>query len=192
MSSREKILQAIATSKPADRPLPILDYSIVNRPADLVASFEQFVQAVGGRVFQLSGANALEEYLKTDNCTNGLCINRVAEMGPVDEVPPSLETLETLQRAYIKGRIGVAENGAVWVDETAMGNRIVPFICQELVLVIKASDIVSSMHDAYQLIQVNETGYGAFIAGPSKTADIEQSLVIGAHGPVALTVLILQ
>jgi L-lactate dehydrogenase complex protein LldG len=43
---------------------------------------------------------------------------------------------------------------------------------------------------AYTRIDLNTTGFGVFIAGPSKTADIEQSLVIGAHGPVKSTVII--
>jgi L-lactate dehydrogenase complex protein LldG len=43
------------------------------------------------------------------------------------------------------------------------------------------ADIVPTMHEAYRQINIAEEGWGAFIAGPSKTADIEQSLVIGAH-----------
>jgi L-lactate dehydrogenase complex protein LldG len=48
------------------------------------------------------------------------------------------------------------------------------------------------MQAAYARIQVAAGGYGVFIAGPSKTADIEQSLVIGAHGPLALTVFVIE
>ena len=47
------------------------------------------------------------------------------------------------------------------------------------------------MLDSYQLIHNTDYGYGVFISGPSKTADIEQSLVIGAHGAGSLTIFIL-
>jgi L-lactate dehydrogenase complex protein LldG len=72
-----------------------------------------------------------------------------------------------------------------------MGNRILPFSTEQLIIVIEAKNIVNNMHDAYAAIDIQENGYGVFIAGPSKTADIEQSLVIGAHGPTDLIVFII-
>ena len=88
------------------------------------------------------------------------------------------------------GELGVAENGAVWLGESGMGPRAAPFLTQHLVLVLDRSVIVPDMHAAYDSLDVAREGYGVFVAGPSKTADIEQALVIGAHGPRSLTVLL--
>ena len=46
------------------------------------------------------------------------------------------------------------------------------------------------MLDAYDLIAERERSFGLFISGPSKTADIEQSLVIGAQAAMSLTVFL--
>ncbi|MCB0630744.1 MAG: LUD domain-containing protein, partial [Lewinella sp.] len=83
----------------------------------------------------------------------------------------------------LPAQLGVAENAAVWLTEAEMGQRVVPFIAEHLVLVLDRKDVVSDMHQAYKRIEIDEPGFGLFIAGPSKTADIEQSLVIGAQGP---------
>ncbi|MNF83372.1 Lactate utilization protein C [compost metagenome] len=100
--------------------------------------------------------------------------------------------LEKLDKAYIKGTVGVAENGAVWIYESQMINRLVPFICQHLVLVIEKKSIVATLHQAYEKIEAAREGFGIFIAGPSKTADIEQSLVIGAHGARSATIYVVE
>ena len=82
----------------------------------------------------------------------------------------------------------VLENGAMWISEKQMSNRLLPFICQHLVIVLSPETIVNTMHEAYQQIDAAANGFGVFIAGPSKTADIEQNLVIGAHGARSLRV----
>jgi len=66
-----------------------------------------------------------------------------------------------------------------------------PFICQHLAVLLHKNDIVQTMHEAYATIGNNAYGFGLFIAGPSKTADIEQSLVLGAHGPKTMTVFVI-
>jgi L-lactate dehydrogenase complex protein LldG len=97
--------------------------------------------------------------------------------------------LAPIDLAVLRGELGVAENGTVWLPEANMLHRALPTITQHLVLVLDQRTIVATMHQAYaQLPDVG--GYGVFLAGPSKTADIEQSLVIGAHGARSLTVLL--
>lgn len=46
------------------------------------------------------------------------------------------------------------------------------------------------METAYQKIDLTKTGFGVFISSPSKTADIEQVLLFGAHCPLKHTVLL--
>jgi L-lactate dehydrogenase complex protein LldG len=106
------------------------------------------------------------------------------------EVDPHL--FQDIELAIIKAHFAVAENGAVWLTEEVMGHRIIPYICQHLAVVIDAETIVPSLHEAYEIIGAGEYGFGGFIGGPSKTADIEQALVLGAHGPLTMTVFIME
>ncbi len=191
MKSRAQILEAIAANKPAGIPLPILDFSQIDQPADLLEKFTANLKGVGGQVMLVNGDIELQHLLRNDKSSGKFIINQVDAGGEVDIVPANPATLESVFRAYIKGDFGVSENGAIWVLESAMGNRVLPFICEQLVLVLYKNELLANMHEAYAAIQINREGYGVFIAGPSKTADIEQSLVIGAHGPKALSVLII-
>ncbi len=64
------------------------------------------------------------------------------------------------------------------------------FISEELVLILNRNKLVNNMHEAYAQIAFNNYGYGCFISGPSKTADIEQALVMGAQAARGVTVLL--
>lgn len=91
--------------------------------------------------------------------------------------------LGDIDLAVVKGNFAVAENGAIWMKNKDNRHRALYFIAQNIIIVIDEKDILNNMHEAYEKISFEEKGYGVFISGPSKTADIEQSLVIGAHGP---------
>ncbi|HEY1115215.1 MAG TPA: LUD domain-containing protein [Chitinophagaceae bacterium] len=194
MGSREKILSAIRQSKPEAVELETGPYT-PERTGDLVGSFAATLESIGGRCTVLDDRIALEAFLAEEGQKGARMVNGIkATPGYNLEAVRSSEAreLESVQVAILQGELGVAENGAIWVTEEALGHRILPFITQGLVLVLAQSRIVATMHDAYEQLAVDEPGYGVFIAGPSKTADIEQSLVIGAHGPVAMQVLILK
>ncbi|MCA9269800.1 MAG: LUD domain-containing protein, partial [Planctomycetales bacterium] len=93
--------------------------------------------------------------------------------------------------AILPAEFAVAENGAVWVTDRDLPLRALYFITQHLALVIPHDAVVNNMHEAYERLSFDQPGYGVFISGPSKTADIEQSLVIGAHGARSTTVFML-
>ena len=111
----------------------------------------------------------------------------LAELATKYSDPHSLENVDV---AVLRAHFGVAENGSCWITEDLLAERVLPFITQHLVLIINKKDIVPDMHAAYARIADAQYGFGTFIAGPSKTADIEQSLVLGAHGPRSMMVFL--
>lgn len=194
MNSREQILKAIAANQPALTALPEMDLALVLGYEDLFAQFKNVLEGIGGKVEILTDLQPLTDALLADKASGDVIINTVTALGKVDEGVANLSSveLEKVERAYLKGAVAVAENGAVWLYESQMVNRLLPFACQHLVLLIYAKDLVATMHQAYAKVDVAKEGFGAFIAGPSKTADIEQSLVIGAHGARSATIYILK
>jgi len=85
----------------------------------------------------------------------------------------------------LEGELAVAENAAIWIPFRDEAERARPFLAETLAVIVRRADIVSNMAQAYARIGTGELpGYGVFMAGPSKTADIAQCLVIGAHGPI--------
>ena len=90
------------------------------------------------------------------------------------------------------GEFAVAENAAVWVTDQSLRHRVLYFLSQHMALVVPANQLLHNMHEAYRRLSFDRPQFGLFISGPSKTADIEQSLVIGAHGPRSLTVFLME
>ncbi len=195
MNSREKILGAISINKPSLIELPVIDIkSTSSLSVDWVDEFIKTLESIGGKVIQLSSIDLIKLEIQQAKLRGEYIVNTLPVLGEVNnEINPTMEAslLESIDRAYIEGSIGVAENGSVWLYENQIKNRLLPFICQHLVICLNINKIVPNMHEAYQQVDVAKEGYGVFLAGPSKTADIEQSLVIGAHGARSLLVYLI-
>lgn len=196
MSSRETILAAIKGNQPAPELLPDIEGFRNIAPGD-AAAFRKVVETLGGEVIDIvEYADIKKHYVNTGFAGGPPAL--VVAVNP-DFYPGALtewqtgdgRQLEQVDLAIVPGQLGVAENGAVWVTEKELVVRVLPFIAQHLAIVLSASTILPTMHDAYDHIGGPETGFGVFIAGPSKTADIEQSLVLGAHGAKSLTIFLL-
>ncbi len=99
--------------------------------------------------------------------------------------------LEDVDYAVLPGELAVAENAAIWITDERVRHRVLFFLPQHLALVVPASRLVHNMHEAMTRIDPARRAFGCFLSGPSKTADIEQSLVIGAHGARSMTVYLI-
>lgn len=192
MGSKHDILRAVRSRRLAALPLPDLAGPWTTY-ADRPRQFAQALAGVGGRcelVDSPVAINALLAELPAYTAARQI-VSLVPGVGAANVFLESIDdphALETVDFAILPGQFGVAENGAVWVTDEGLRHRAIYFIAQHLALVLPAAEIVDTMHQAYERLSFTGPGFGAFISGPSKTADIEQSLVIGAHGPRSLSV----
>ncbi len=192
MNARDAILGALraAGATPVEAPA----HPAPVPQGEPVARFLESVKAVGGSPYRVPDAAGLAAGLAALPAWSA---PRRASLVP--GVPGTVDLaavtdphqLADLDVAAIPGELGVAENGAVWVKGESLGpHRAVFVIPEHLVLVVSAADVVHDMQAAYGRLTLPRPGYGLFISGPSKTADIEQSLVIGAHGARSCAVFV--
>lgn len=192
--SRNKILAAVAQNQPAYMALPdVSQFECLS--TDSFEKFAEVVTVIGGEIVYAANFGEIEAIIALKYTTSAKIITPIRELRSIFSedklMVDSPHDWYNVDLAIIKGEFGVAENGAVWITEEAMGQRALPFITQHLAVIIYADAIVPTMHKAYGKIGEATYGFGTFIAGPSKTADIEQALVIGAHGPKSMTVFVM-
>lgn len=185
MTSKEKILENIKKNNAViDTELP----SYENFGITFENKFEKFstmIESVGGKALRIDKKDldkTIQELYKDEKIISsnveGFTLGNFDSNK--EEDPHKLKDIDV---AVVNGNFAVAENGAIWMKNEDNRHRSLYFIAQNIVIVIDEKEIVSNMHEAYEKISFENGGYGVFISGPSKTADIEQSLVIGAHGP---------
>jgi L-lactate dehydrogenase complex protein LldG len=191
--SRSTILEAIRRAQPALKPLPEPStLGVGGRMENSTAQFVATLDFIGARVIRGRRMEEAALWLRENLPAEARVASTVSGVpGNVDlRAVTDPHQLEGLNTAVFAARLGVCENGAVWVEEADLGHRVLPMIAEQLLIVVRAADLVADMHEAYRLIGRSGTGFGLFLAGPSKTADIEQCLVIGAHGARGATVFI--
>ena len=193
MSSKEEILKKYRANIRERFDMPDLsDIKAITYPEPLV-QFVKMSEMVGGQVIEVDPGRDINTLIQ------GLYPEAKEIASNLPEVTIATRNPDTVGRArdlngtdvgIIRGMFGVAENGCIWIPQQ-MKEKAVCFISENLVILLPKSQIVNNMHEAYQRIEFNDYGYGTFISGPSKTADIAQVLVMGAHAARSVTILLL-
>lgn len=159
---------------------------------DTVEQFIRMSEQVGSHVIVAEHGDSLDSLVRRAYPQAKVIASNLPELTVATLNPDTVAEAQDLNGTdvgVVRGDIGVAENGCVWIPQS-MKEKAVCFICEYLVIVLPKSGIVNNMHEAYASITMPSTGLGTFISGPSKTADIEQALVMGAQAARGVTVII--
>lgn len=191
MSSKNDILSAIRRHTGKRYEMPELTLDAITYE-DKVAQFTDSLKAAGGEVALMQPGDDVNEIIHQYfpdalRIASNLPAITCATFNP-DALDDPRE-LDNTDLAVVEGHFGVAENGAVWITRQVKYKALY-FISNSLVILIDRSSLVNNMHEAYKQTENMTYDFGAFISGPSKTADIEQALVLGAHGPVRVLVIL--
>lgn len=191
LNSRDYILDAIRTNRPPEVPLPDEEFATAP-PGELIELFEAASRNNNSEVLFAESAE-VESLLHGRFRSAERTASTVPEItfGNL-QIQPETDprTLDPLDVLVCRGELGVAENGAVWLTGSAIVHRAAPFLAEHLILLLDRTKIVANMHDAYDRLKIDDEKFCMFVAGPSKTADIEQTLVVGAQGPTRQTIVL--
>ena len=195
MSNKDDILKKYRANVREKFDMPDLsDIKAITYPNPLV-QFVKMSEMVGGQVIEVDPGrdiNVLIRELFPDakEIASNLPEITIATRNP-DTVGRARD-LNGTDVGVIRGQFGVAENGCIWIPQT-MKEKAICFISENLIILLPKSQIVNNMHEAYKRIEFDKEydGYGTFISGPSKTADIAQVLVMGAQAARSATILLL-
>lgn len=186
MSSRESILNAIRGISRDEKPLPNLPLFEINSGVE-----ETFIKSIQGNKGVVMDFTEFLDWLEEMKFPKVVSFSDRFPEASTGSLPEDPHELEDLSLAIMEGQFGVAENGAIWMDDSQLQHRVLPFITEHLAIVLAKNNLVPTLHQAYEKIGNAHSGFGLFLAGPSKTADIEQSLVVGAHGAKSLRVILI-
>jgi L-lactate dehydrogenase complex protein LldG len=202
MSARDDILSTIRTRRVKNAPRPSR-YAAPPLDGDLVAQFTDRARRTAAEVQVLNSLSdvpaAVADVLRGKNMKAEIHLPPGSSFAQLDwKAAPGLSQERKSpgpdDAALMYVPVGIAETGTL-ANAAREGTPASWHFRPGLeIAVIYAKDIVAHMENA--LARIRQSGSLPhtinFVTGPSRTGDIEQTLELGAHGPKALTILIIR
>ncbi|MFT5122355.1 MAG: L-lactate dehydrogenase complex protein LldG [Kiritimatiellia bacterium] len=193
--SRDKILAAVRAALPPAQELPdLLDFGV--HYDDPISQFITIAEAIAATVKSVPSRSEIAGVVGDFLPEAQSVLSQVPEVATrqferdVNQAPHAYRDLDLI---IVDGVIPVAENAAIWVPDTQYDNHAAMVLTQHQVIVVHASTMVHNMHQAYAQVAAGDVPrFGFFLSGPTKTADIEQSLVIGAQGTRSVLIILVR
>ena len=189
---KEDLLAKIRANIHKTYDMPSFDEMKGVQYADPLKQFVEMSKTVGGKGVEMGANDNINDVIRKCYPDAKVIASNLPEVTIANRNPDTVAEANELNGTdvgVIRGVFGVAENGCIWVPQT-MKEKAVCFISEYLVILLDRKQIVNNMHEAYNRVEFNSYGYGCFISGPSKTADIAQALVMGAQAARGVTVVL--
>ena len=218
MSSRDIILNKIKASlkNPSHLPDdPEVDEQITESLAtltpksvdDLAAQFQTELETVSGEYLAASSEEEaarlvrtlFDEMPDTTFASSGSAlITRIAEQLEKDythlNIQPAVDRKMTIAAAAI-GIVdvahAVADTGTLVVSFQNLESTLPHFLPDVIIALVYKQQLVANQFELFEKIDVQAAKNMVLVTGPSRTADIEKILILGAHGPRRLVVIII-
>lgn len=205
--SRDSILQAV---REATRTNPIqsvkpthFDTMIYDRE-NLLSVYTQYQKANMAHLIittKDSLVNSINEIIKECDIKELLCAKNIANMQ--DSFMQSLETqtllydtsidsmrdkLFSIEASILHAQVGVANLGIVGLGTNECNPRLASLVVKTCIILLHKDSIVPNLFSAFKILKTSGQDSNlptniVFLAGPSRTADIELQTVFGVHGP---------
>lgn len=219
MSSKNTILQRLRNRSGGEITAPACDFSVLKRPdwstAEKLDLFQKMIESVHGEVHRTTESewvNVLAGLLHKRGAQN-LLVSRESQIGQTlkeaashhGHLPELLvydkaieqwqpELFNQVDVGITSTRGGIAETGSLILWPSADEPRLMSLVPPIHVAILYASELYNTFHEAMQTQRWHESmpTNALLVSGPSKTADIEQTLAYGVHGPKELIVLAIE
>jgi len=205
-TSKEKLLKKIrkALLERRDNPYPNMEdlplYAQTDEIPEVVFA-EQFTAVNGQFVFCEDEVQLIESLLnlaEERSWRKIYCWEQPLQEMLTQYEYPFFETDKDFEQAEVGFTLCealIARNGSILISNgNAAGRRLSIYPNVHIVLAY-TSQLVMDINDAFKLLKIkygnNQPSLISTITGPSRTADIEKTLVLGAHGPKELFVFLL-
>jgi L-lactate dehydrogenase complex protein LldG len=169
------------------------------KAADLYARFAAELAAVGGRALLVSDvASVVADLVASAGgvvAVQSTAAARAASFAipqdrRLDALSASTEQIERAAISIMEAESLIAETGSAIVHVATRGERLLPYLPPACIIIARLADLRECLDAAALTGDPSQRGERVMISGPSRTADIEKTIVLGAHGPASLTVFV--